>query len=85
MWRNGDLRPLPEGVIRGQGFLAKHIQGRPGDMAVFDGFDQVLFHQVFSPAHVDHHGIGHELAEVLMIEDVPGFVGQWKSVHQNPG
>ena len=54
-------------------------------MAVFDGFDQVLFHQVFSPAHVDHYGIGHELAEVPVIEDAPGFFGQRQSVHQNPG
>ncbi len=53
-------------------------------MAVVDGLEQIILHQVLSPADIDDHGAGHQFAEMLVIEDVPGFIGQRQGVHQNP-
>src|SRR5690606_41502594 len=82
---NGDFRAGPERMLRRHRLLAEHVQGGRGDVTVVDGFQQVGLDQVFAPTNIDHHRTGQQFAEVVVVENVTGSVGQWQGVDQDAG
>src|SRR6056297_743634 len=82
---NGDFFPLPERVSLRKGLLPEYIEGCSQQGTVVQGPKQVVLNQVFTPANVDQHGTRLELAQQIIVDDVPGFVGQGQCVDQNTG
>ena len=62
MTGDGDLRVRPEGMLRGERLLAKHVQASSGKMSTLKSLDQVRVNEMVPSSNVNHKSaFGEEL------------------------
>nr|GEU28319.1 conserved hypothetical protein [Tanacetum cinerariifolium] len=82
--RDGDARLLPERVLRGQRFVAEHVQRGSGNMACLDQRQQVRLGDVGAARHVDDVGAGRQLAHIGAVDQVAGVRRERQQADQHP-